>query len=350
MVRGGVCVGPAFLLFVFFSVGKGFLNRFDAKRQVKFGALLQAAGGDMGDSIMGMGGGDGASNPLWRERVEFVDLSIVDKETTPTQRRLPLFVLGSPFYPQGNNYLNVFEMRYRTMMFDCAKSDDMFGWVYSDQQTGQIAKIGTMCKIVDRQLLEDGRQYIAFEGVSRFKVKKIVKTLPYLLADVEPNITDEIPEDNEEAKKLERSVYNTLKYYIRLMKTYPKTKNMVITQNAKENRPTNNNLILNESQRRSDFSFSLANMIQLGQPVEGQLLLQTTDVLKRLRAENHILKSAVSNVCDQLIKVGVLTEASKTLIEDQSYNNIDDIDILPPDITIEEEEEEKDEWDLQNAL
>ena len=186
--------------------------------------------------------------------------------------------------------------------------------------------------------------------MSRFRVKKIVKTLPYLLADVEPDIVDDIPEDADEAKRLEMSVYNTLKYYVRLMKTYPKTQGMSITANARETRPLVEYPAA-DAGRRSAFSFSLANMIQLGQPVDGQLLLQTTDIMKRLESEKQILKAAVDNVCDQLLKVGVLTEASRTLIEDQSFNSgSDDSDILPVDIPEETEEEEKDEWNLQNAL
>lgn len=54
-----------------------------------------------------------------------------------------------------------------------------------------IAKYGTACKIIERKLLEDGRQVIGFEGIGRFKVRKILKTLPYMLAEVEPNIDDD---------------------------------------------------------------------------------------------------------------------------------------------------------------
>ena len=101
-----------------------------------------------------------------------MDLTTVNIENSPIAdtnlRELPLFVLGAPFYPNGNNYLNVFEMKYRTMMFDCSNKDDRFGYIFSDP-SGQIATYGTICKIVDRELLEDGRQYIAFEGESRFK-------------------------------------------------------------------------------------------------------------------------------------------------------------------------------------
>lgn len=40
------------------------------------------------------------------------------------------------FYEKGITYLNIFEMRYRTMMFDVAKADDMFGYIHSNPMTG----------------------------------------------------------------------------------------------------------------------------------------------------------------------------------------------------------------------
>lgn len=343
-----------------------------------------------------------ASAALWRDQVDFVDLSVVDTEPSENTRELPLFLLGSAFYPQGNNFLNVFEMKYRTMMFDCAKGDDSFGYIYTDSRTGQIASIGTMCKIIDRQLLPgtlqapqlnitsntskgkheienhqyqpfkllalfspllsssplfyllnaDGRQYIAFQGTTRFRVKKIVKTLPYVLAEVETNIEDEFMESTSEIQQLELDVYNTLKYYVRLMKTYPKTQKMMITQAAKQNRPLKDAVVTDaevDMQRRSDFSFSLANMIQMGQPKEGQLLLQTRSVVNRLEAEKLILLSAVDNVCDQLMKINVIDDTAKEEMRRKSLNDDDDdSDILPPDVVEQEKEEEADEWDMSN--
>lgn len=49
---------------------------------------------------------------------------------------------------------------------------------------------------------------------------------------------------------------------------------MVISQAAKISRPTPKSIL--DNNRRSDFSFALANMIQMTQDKESQLLLQTT--------------------------------------------------------------------------
>jgi len=292
---------------------------------------------------------DDDDSSLWKERVQYVDLSNASPETA-TSRPLPLFLLGGAFYPQGTTFLNVFEMKYRTMMFDVANSDELFGYIHTNQKTGQIASVGTLCKIVDRQLLEDGRQYIAIEGVGRFKVNKILKTLPYVLAEVEPDLLDDVV-DVEASKELEIEVYQALKYYMRLMKCYDGNKGMVVSQATRRNRPGQSAAmaLVDDNIRRTDFSFSIANMIQMTQAMESQLLLQTTDVMKRLKVEKKILSQAAEVISGQLIKLGAITEQVRDDIKLTTFKDDDgDEDILPPEYVEVAAEEEKDEWDLSN--
>ena len=292
-----------------------------------------------------------SEDDLWMDRVQYVDLN-AQVEPSPTARPLPLFLLGVAFYPQGVTFLNVFEMKYRTMMFDCSNSDDMFGYIHTNPQTGDIASIGTMCKITDRELLEDGRQYIALEGVSRFRVRKILKTLPYVLAEVEPYIQDDAPKDSQEeisANKLEREVYDCLKYYMRLMKLYAPNKNMTVSQATKKSRPGQLGFVPGSKEdliRRTDFSFALANMIQMTQATESQIILQTVDVTKRLRAEKVILKQASELIAEQLLKMDILTADKRDGIKMKSINDDYDDDILPQDVIESKEEKEVDEWDI----
>ena len=302
----------------------GLTSHVKMRRTTRSTTLIRSSSEGLGPAEMGQ------PAALWSDRVEFVDLiSGTVPEATDSTRELALFMLGNPFYPQGNNFLNVFEMKYRTMMFDCSQKDDRFGYIFSDP-SGQIGSYGTVCRIVDRELLDDGRQHIAIEGESRFKVRRILKTLPYVVAEVDVNVEDEDDDDNargdgddEQCAELEREVYDTLKYYVRLMKEYPRTKKMMVTQAAKAHRPTasgssNDNDNDNDNdekkkrdnddrRRRTAFSYSLANMIQMGQAREGQLLLQTRSTWKRLEAEKMILQSAVKNVEEQLVKIDALT-------------------------------------------
>ncbi|KAJ1393771.1 S-adenosyl-L-methionine-dependent methyltransferase [Ochromonadaceae sp. CCMP2298] len=83
-------------------------------------------------------------------------------------------------------------------------------------------------------------------------------------------------------------------------------------------------------------------MIQMADPKESQLLLQTTDVLKRLRVEQKILSQAAEEVSKQLIKIEVLTVDRKEEIRAQSWREDDtDGDIMPAEVVEEEEEEEE---------
>jgi len=285
---------------------------------------------------------------LWRERVEFVDLSAQELAVSETARPLPLFLLGAAFFPEGATMLNVFEMKYRTMMFDCANSDDMFGYFMVDGASGRIAQVGTMCKIVERRLLEDGRQLIQIQGVGRCRVRKILKTLPYVQAEVEPDLHDATPANGEGAAvKLDRETWDAVKYYMRLMRSYEPNKRMVVPMSMKRNRPTRANEA--DSLRRTRFSFALANMIQMSQPAESQLLLQTTNVIKRLEAEKLILIQAAEGISEQLINMNVLTASLRDGLKFNSMSRDDDEDILPIEVEEEEVEEEKDPWDISNV-
>ena len=193
-------------------------------------------------------------------------------------------------------------------------------------------------------------QYISFEGVGRFRVRKILKTLPYILAEVEPNIQDEPVESVDEAVELEREVYNALKFYIRLMQSYDPNKDLTISQAAKAVRPSlsGKTTYLDDNERRSLFSFALSNMIQMTQEKEAQLLLQTTSIIKRLSAQKDILLQACELVSEQLKEKINFTDDMKSSIRTLCYNSDVDNDILPADVVEAVAETEKDEWDIAN--
>ena len=199
---------------------------------------------------------------------------------------------------------------------------------------------------------------VTYVGVSRFKVRKILKTLPYVTAEIEPNITDELPVDllaEAALIKLEKEVYDSLKYYMRLMKTYSGNKDIFISKSCKRNRPIGTSTIISPSgpsktdhERRINFSFSLANMIKMTHPTESQLLLQTLNLNKRLEAEKVILQQASELVADQLIKMDILTADTRDGLKLKSFNDDFDEDILPEDFTEDKMSDAKDEWDINN--
>lgn len=252
-------------------------------------------------------------------------------------------------------------------MFDIAKTDDTIGYIHVNSRTGQIATVGTICKVLERQLLEDGRQYVALEGLGRFQVKKITQTLPYMVAQVQHLHLDDPVENEHEVAQLELEVYKSLRYYMYLIRTFRSTKNMVISTHAKNSRPTlvartdgkpagggsgvtgAVNSAADTFERRSKFSFALANMMQMTVPREAQLLLQTTDVTRRLEAQRGILQEAAQFVAAQLVKSGALTEEMRQEMHRRAYREDDEEEeIFPVDRAAQDAESKTDEWDIAN--
>jgi len=135
--------------------------------------------------------------------------------------------------------------------------------------------------------------------------------------------------------------------YMRLMKQFNPDKEVVISPKAKMYAPSKFADKTN-GQRRSDFSFSLANMIQMASARESQLILQTLDIKKRLQAQKMILAQAVSIISEQAVKAGVVTEAARDELRDRSFYDEYDEDILPSASIVEDSKSEKDEWDISN--
>ena len=280
---------------------------------------------------------------VFNEKVRFVELSSVPEETDATTRELPLFLLSNPFFPEGITNLNIFEMKYRTMMFDISQKDDMLGYIQIES-SGQIAQVGTLCKVVERYLLEDGRQIITLEGRDRFKVRRILKTLPYVTAEVNL-IDDDLTSNSELSKTLEREVYDYLKYYVRITRAISQNKDLVLSASVKKHRPTRENV--DDHIRRSKFSLAVCNLIVLS-PRQEQQLLQTTSSFKRLNSIRIVLKNLVDYTTNTLIKEDVLSAAQRDEIKFKAFNNDEDSDILPADVYEEEQVAPKDEWDISN--
>lgn len=244
------------------------------------------------------------------------------------------------------------------MMYDISTKDDMFGYIHYNGKTGQLGTIGTLCKVVNRELKEDGKQFVTLQGLSRFRVSRVENTLPYLTALVELNYEDNLTEDEAILFQLEREVYDYLKFYIRLINNFPNNLGMAsavkITLNAKHCRPTLTTreikqLYSSDAYRRSRFSFALANMIMLSHPEASQLLLQTTSVKKRLEAIKEILYQSIKWAEQELLSNKFLSSQKLELIRSTTYGDPFDGDILPQDEEIQQNEDETDEWDISNV-
>ena len=109
---------------------------------------------------------------------------------------LPLFPLNVVLFPGNILPLHIFEERYRAMIHECLQEDSEFGIILAKggHVIGDSYSIGTAVKIIDSDIMEDGRMNIMTVGQYRFEVQEITCQTPYLEALVDP-ISTNLPID-----------------------------------------------------------------------------------------------------------------------------------------------------------
>lgn len=90
---------------------------------------------------------------------------------------IPLFPLNAVLFPGGPLPLRIFEPRYVDMVKDCLRRERPFGvlLIREGNEVGGAAAtetLGTLARIVDFNLLEDGLLGITGRGEKRFQVRE----------------------------------------------------------------------------------------------------------------------------------------------------------------------------------
>ena len=103
---------------------------------------------------------------------------------------LALFPLNAVLFPGGVLPIHVFEERYKLMVGRCLEEKVPFGVVLirSGREVGGPAEpfpIGTTARIGQVQHLEGGRLNLLALGEHRFRIRDLLQTSPYLVAEVE---------------------------------------------------------------------------------------------------------------------------------------------------------------------
>jgi hypothetical protein len=93
-------VNITILLFLFLTPSNAFLSKKSLHKRLKCINLSE-------EEI------DKIDAELMNENVRYLDLSSPTAASQQITRNLPLFLLGSSFYPEGVTFLNIFEMKYR---------------------------------------------------------------------------------------------------------------------------------------------------------------------------------------------------------------------------------------------
>lgn len=103
--------------------------------------------------------------------------------------RVPVFPLaGALLFPRAQLPLHIFEPRYRAMIHDALKGDQLIGMVQprDDNDPPALFEIGCLGRIVSSEELEDGRFNIVLEGVGRFRITSEADvTTPYRQVDAD---------------------------------------------------------------------------------------------------------------------------------------------------------------------
>ena len=131
-------------------------------------------------------------------------------------RELPLFPLPDVvLFPQQLLPLHIFESRYRMLLQSVLETDQRFGIIRIDPNTGDMAEIGCCTEVLQHQTTDDGRSYIVTLGQQRFRLLNIARETPFRTGMVSW-IEDENTNDPESLDELSRTVSAALKDVVTL--------------------------------------------------------------------------------------------------------------------------------------
>lgn len=150
------------------------------------------------------------------------------------ERIIPLFPRNQVLGPLGEEYLGVYEMRYRQLLNDVGEGG-VFGHVYYSQDNSKIALVGTLTRIKRTERLDDGGIYVVMEGIGRFYTRDVVAEKPYLKARVQ--IFKDYSENIELADALEQNVLSEVRYSVKLMSLLYPQNNYTMNTAVLQHRP-----------------------------------------------------------------------------------------------------------------
>ncbi|KAL6522012.1 hypothetical protein OROMI_031889 [Orobanche minor] len=194
---------------------------------------------------------------------------------------LPLFPLPLVLFPGAAIPIQIFEFRYRMMMHTLLHTDLRFGVIYTDAATG-MADVGCVGEVVKHERLADDRFFLICKGQERFRITRLARTKPYLVAEVtwledRPSI-GAVGVDDLDALASEVETY--MKGVIRLS-------NRLNGKPEKEVHDLRRNLF------PTPFSFFVGSTFE-GAPREQQALLELEDTAMRLKREKETMRNTLN--------------------------------------------------------
>jgi Lon protease-like protein len=120
---------------------------------------------------------------------------------------IPIFPFNNVLVPLGKELLNLLEMRHRQLFSDVG--DGVFGFTYYSQQQQKLALVGTLARVTERKVMEDGRCVVVIEGIERFFIQDLISEKPYIKARVQ-TFTD-YTESVNDLQRLELAVFDEVR-------------------------------------------------------------------------------------------------------------------------------------------
>jgi Lon protease-like protein len=117
--------------------------------------------------------------------------------------------------------LHIFETRYKEMMDYCAQRKSPFGiaLIRAGVEVGGPAQpfdVGTIADIMQIVDMEDGRKYVIVRGSSRFRLRDLDQSRPYLMGDVDEIVFKGRRFDNILLARVELAFYRYLRFLKRV--------------------------------------------------------------------------------------------------------------------------------------
>ena len=206
---------------------------------------------------------------------------------------IPLFPLHTVLFPLSPLQLHIFEERYKIMIKDCIENDQPFGVVLIKQgrDTGGGAvpfEVGCTARIVDSQMLEEGKIALFAVGENRFRLLDYVEGEDsYLIGTVEYLDEETLP-----SEKVEKTMVEAAKLTYRYLELLSECAGLRIPE-------------IELPSDASSLGFYIAAISQMP-AMQKQNLLNTTNPQRRLEDERLFLLKQIEEleeICSTMEKV-----------------------------------------------
>jgi hypothetical protein len=250
-----------------------------------------------------------------------------------SERTIPIFPRNQVLSPSGEEYIGVYEMRYRQLLNDIG-SGGVFGHVYYSPENSKLAMVGTLARIKKTERLDDGGIYVLLEGIGKFYLRDIVSEKPYLKAKVQ--MFNDWTENEALLESLEQNVLKEVRVSVKVMKLLYPQNNYTMNQSVLKYRPplsTSGVRLVQlpgsdtELQRRSKFSFATMDMLKTD-PVTKLLFLQEPVLERRYKNMLRVLEESTAFLEGELRKRGVVTDVGIAKLREEALNDLSDL--APP--------------------